>query len=130
MGARVCCRLSVLGSLMAELYGTFLGQVLQRTARLCRRPWVLVASGLIALGGSALVLLPIFGLPGYELGAVVAIALGLVGSVVAISAARLERETILEGGTAISLGATAAALIPFGASMAVLVLAALVPWGI
>jgi tetratricopeptide (TPR) repeat protein len=66
-------------------------QVLFRAKELLRRPPVLVIAGALALGGSALVLLPLFGVPGFELGLTLAIAVGLLGGGVGIAAVHQER---------------------------------------
>jgi tetratricopeptide (TPR) repeat protein len=112
---------------MARLYGTFLGEVLHRASKLVRRPWVLFTLGLVAVGGSALATLPLFGVPGYELAGAMSLAIGLLGGIVGVSSAWLERKTVLEGDTGISLGPTAAAMIPFGASFVLCLVAACVP---
>lgn len=67
-----------------------------RATALLRRPAVLVVVGLVALGGSALVFLPLFGLPGFELSLAISIAVGILGGGVGIAAAGLERR-ILRG---------------------------------
>ena len=67
-----------------------------RATALLRRPAVLAVVGLVALGGSALVFLPLFGLPGFELSLAISIAVGLLGGGVGIAAAGLERR-ILRG---------------------------------
>ncbi|MFT3841970.1 MAG: hypothetical protein QM723_33570 [Myxococcaceae bacterium] len=65
-----------------------------RLARLTlRRPAALIAFALAALGGSALVSQPLFGLPGYELSAALALGLGLFGWIPAAMAARTSTET-------------------------------------
>ncbi|WP_309889193.1 hypothetical protein [Archangium sp.] len=66
-------------------------QVLFRAKELLRRPPVLVIAGALALGGSALVLLPLFGVPGFELGLTLSIAVGLLGGGVGIAAVHQER---------------------------------------
>jgi hypothetical protein len=65
-----------------------------RLARLtARRPAALLALALLALGGSALVSQPLFGLPGYELSAALALGLGLFGWIPAAVAVRTSSET-------------------------------------
>lgn len=70
--------------------------LLSRASALLRRPAVLTVVGLLALGGSALVFLPLFGLPGFELGLALSIAVGTLGGGVGIAAAAQERR-ILRG---------------------------------
>jgi tetratricopeptide (TPR) repeat protein len=67
-----------------------------RVPALLRRRAVLCAVGVLALGGSALVFLPLFGMPGFELGLALAIAVGTLGGGVGIAAAAQERR-ILRG---------------------------------
>ncbi|MGZ3461511.1 MAG: hypothetical protein ACXU86_23725, partial [Archangium sp.] len=66
-------------------------QVLFRAIELVRRPPVLVLAGALALGGSALIFLPLFGVPGFELGLTLSIAVGLLGGGVGIAAVHQER---------------------------------------
>ncbi|MGQ0507239.1 MAG: hypothetical protein ACT4TC_18190 [Myxococcaceae bacterium] len=66
-------------------------QVLVRSLALCRRPAVWVTGLLLALGGSALVFVPLFGLPGYELSLTLSILTGLLGGIVGASSGFLER---------------------------------------
>ena len=66
-------------------------QVLFRAKELLRRPPVLVLAGALAVGGSALVLLPLYGVPGFELGLTLAIAVGLLGGGIGITAVHQER---------------------------------------
>ncbi|HEY0096229.1 MAG TPA: hypothetical protein VGB96_18010, partial [Archangium sp.] len=66
-------------------------QVLFRAKELLRRPPVLVLAGALAGGGSALVLLPLYGVPGFELGLTLAIAVGLLGGGIGITAVHQER---------------------------------------
>ena len=66
-------------------------QVLFRATRLVRRPPVLVLALGLGGGGSALVLLPLFGVPGFELGLALSLAVGLLGGGTGISAALQER---------------------------------------
>jgi tetratricopeptide (TPR) repeat protein len=67
-----------------------------RASALLRRPALLTVVGLLALGGSALVFLPLFGLPGFELSLALSIAVGLLGGGVGIAAAAQERR-LLQG---------------------------------
>ncbi|PTL80409.1 hypothetical protein [Vitiosangium sp. GDMCC 1.1324] len=69
-------------------------QVLFRAIDLLRRPPVLVLAGALALGGSALVFLPLFGVPGFELGLTLSIAVGLLGGGVGIAAVHQERRLL------------------------------------
>lgn len=71
-------------------------QVLSRARTLLRRPAVLAVVALLAGGGSGLVLVPLFGAPGFELGFALAIGVGLLGGGVGIAAAHQERR-ILRG---------------------------------
>ncbi|NTX56586.1 hypothetical protein, partial [Myxococcus sp. CA039A] len=70
-------------------------QVLTRARALSRRPAVLAPLLLLAGGGSALVLLPLFGVPGFELSLALAIAVGLLGGGPGVAAAFQERRIIL-----------------------------------
>ncbi|MDC0714907.1 hypothetical protein POL68_41040 [Stigmatella sp. ncwal1] len=67
-----------------------------RVLALLRRRAVLIVVGALALGGSALVFLPLFGVPGFELGLALAIAVGTLGGGIGIAAAGQERR-ILRG---------------------------------
>ncbi len=69
-------------------------QVLIRAVHLPTRPAVLVAVVVVAGLGTSLVFLPLFGLPGYELGLLLSIAIGVFGGGVGIAAANLERRMI------------------------------------
>lgn len=71
-----------------------MAQVLFRAVWLLLRPWVALVVLLVAGGGTALVWLPLFGLPGYELACALAIAVGLLGGAVGIASARQERRMI------------------------------------
>jgi tetratricopeptide (TPR) repeat protein len=71
-----------------------MAQVLIRAVAVFRRIPVALTWLLLAGGGAALVLLPLFGLPGYELSGALALGHGLLGGVAGISAARLERRLI------------------------------------
>ena len=66
-------------------------QVLFRATHLSRRPAVLGIAVLLALGGSGLVVLPLFGVPGLELGLALSIGVGLLGGAVGIASVRQER---------------------------------------
>ncbi|MFP2913217.1 hypothetical protein ACLESD_51080, partial [Pyxidicoccus sp. 3LFB2] len=70
-------------------------QVLTRALGLLRRPAVLATVLLLAGGGAALVLVPLFGVPGFELALALAIALGLLGGGTGIAAAAQERRLLL-----------------------------------
>ncbi|WP_224369299.1 hypothetical protein [Hyalangium versicolor] len=65
-----------------------------RATSLLRRPAVLLVVGLVALGGSALVFLPLFGLPGFELSLALSIAVGTLGGGVGVAAAAQERRVL------------------------------------
>lgn len=69
-------------------------QVLLRATYLLRRPGVAAIVLLLAGGGSALVALPLFNVPGYELGLAMGIAVGILGGAVGIASARQERRLI------------------------------------
>ncbi len=69
-------------------------QVLIRAAGLVRRPPVWVAGLLLGVGGAALVGAPLFGVPGYELSAAIAIATGLCGGVIGAAAGFQERRLL------------------------------------
>jgi tetratricopeptide (TPR) repeat protein len=68
--------------------------VLRHALALARRPFVALALALLGLGGSALVLLPGLGTPGFELSLVLSVAVGLLGGGVGVGAALLERRLI------------------------------------
>ncbi len=65
-----------------------------RVLTLVRRRAVLTVVGVLALGGSALVFLPLFGVPGFELGLALSIAVGTLGGGVGIAAAAQERRLL------------------------------------
>src|SRR3954464_10993813 len=69
-------------------------QVLIRAFSLLRRPAVAIAALLIAVGGSALVMVPLFGVPGYELSEAVALLCGVLGGVIGGAAGFQERRLI------------------------------------
>ncbi|OJH39433.1 hypothetical protein [Cystobacter ferrugineus] len=69
-------------------------QVLIRATNLLRRPSGLVPAGILALGGSALVLLPLFGVPGLELGLALSIGVGLLGGILGIASVHQERRLL------------------------------------
>jgi tetratricopeptide (TPR) repeat protein len=69
-------------------------QVLFRATDLLRRAPVRVLAGALAVGGSALVFLPLFGVPGFELGLTLSIAVGLLGGGVGIAAVHQERRLL------------------------------------
>lgn len=66
-------------------------QVLSRAALLVRQPAVLVVALLLAAGGSGLALLPLFEVPGLELGLALSVGMGLLGGSVGVAAAAQER---------------------------------------
>lgn len=66
-----------------------------RVLALLRRPAVRAVVGILALGGSLLVFLPLFGVPGFELGLALSIAVGTLGGGVGIAAAAQERRHLL-----------------------------------
>lgn len=70
-------------------------QVLTRALGLLRRPAVLATVLVLAGGGSALVLVPLFGVPGFELSLALSIAVGLLGGGTGIAAAAQERRLLL-----------------------------------
>ncbi|WNG15581.1 hypothetical protein [Cystobacter fuscus] len=69
-------------------------QVLIRATNLLRRPSGWVPAGILALGGSALVLLPLFGVPGLELGLALSIGVGLLGGGLGIASVHQERRLL------------------------------------
>jgi len=69
-------------------------QVLIRAIHLLRRPPVLLACAVMVVGASALVAVPLFNLPGYELALALTVGEGLFGGVVGASAAFQERRII------------------------------------
>lgn len=71
-----------------------MGQGVIRALGTLRRVPVALIWLLLAGGGAALVVLPLFGLPGYELSAALALGHGVFGGVAGIGAARLERRLI------------------------------------
>src|SRR4051812_31651464 len=97
MGARTCALISwpVFWSAIALLsIGEGMRQVLIRAVFLLRRPAVLLACAVMVLGASALVAVPLFNLPGYELALALTVGEGLLGGVVGASAAFQERRII------------------------------------
>src|SRR3954469_6774982 len=97
MGALTCARVSwpLFWSAIASLsIGEGVRQVLIRATSLLRRPPVLVACAGMVLGASALVAVPLFNLPGYELALALTVGEGLFGGVVGASAAFQERRII------------------------------------
>src|SRR5215510_9858706 len=69
-------------------------QVLIRGAYLLRRPGALLVVTILAVGGAFLVRLPLFGLPGYELGEAMSVGVGFLGGALGIIASRQERRLI------------------------------------
>lgn len=69
-------------------------QLLSRALALLRRPLVLLSVLLLAVGGSALVFVPLFGVPGYELGQALTLGVGVLGGVIGVLAAWQERRLI------------------------------------
>src|SRR4051812_37413659 len=97
MGARTCALVSepVFWSAIAPLsIGEGMRQVLIRAVHLLRRPAVLLACAVMVLGAGALVSVPLFNLPGYELALALTIGEGLFGGMVGASAAFQERRII------------------------------------
>jgi tetratricopeptide (TPR) repeat protein len=70
-------------------------QVLIRAWALLRRPLALCGLLPVAIGGCALVPLPLFDQPGFELAFALTLAIGLFGGLVGLAAARLERQLIV-----------------------------------
>ena len=93
-------------------------QVLFRATNLVRRPAAGLSTGLVAVGGSALVLLPLFGVPGLELGLALAIAVGLLGGGLGVAAVHQERRLLAL--QAASAGETAREPVAGGASVRLL----------
>jgi hypothetical protein len=96
-------------------------QVLLRAVHLLKRPAVLVASVAVAGGGCALVALPLFGVPGFELGGAVAAGIGILGGIVGAAAAFQERRLIQgrdprPAGAERSDSATTSTLLAMGAA--------------
>ncbi|NNB88595.1 hypothetical protein HJC10_18480 [Corallococcus exiguus] len=89
--------------------GDAMRQVLPRARALLGRPAVLATVLLLGGGGSALVLLPLFGVPGFELGLALSIAVGLLGGGTGIAAAAQERR-ILTGAAPMPARVEASAL--------------------
>src|SRR6185295_648249 len=97
MGALTCARISwpLFWSAIARLsIGEGMRQVLIRAIHLLRRPPVLLACLVMVAGASALVAVPLFNLPGYELALALSVGEGLFGGVVGASAAFQERRII------------------------------------
>lgn len=69
-------------------------QLLIRALALLRRPYVIIAALLIGGGGVALCFVPLFGVPGYELGQAMALLVGTLGGGVGMASAFLERQLI------------------------------------
>jgi len=96
-------------------------QVLIRGAYLLRRPGALLVVTILAVGGAFLVRLPLFGLPGYELGEAMSVGVGFLGGALGIIASRQERR-LIQGvdprplGAIRSDGALASVWMPFAAA--------------
>jgi tetratricopeptide (TPR) repeat protein len=107
-----------------------MSQVLTRVGSLARWPAVALPTLTVALATSALVALPLFNLPGYELGTAAAIAVGVLGGPIGIAAALRERSLRQRGREALSPfppeASVASLWLAFLASL-ILGLAALVP---
>lgn len=71
-----------------------MGPTLARALGLLRRPGVVFCFLLLAGGGSALVFLPLLGVPGYELSEALALGVGVLGGALGVAAARQERRLI------------------------------------
>lgn len=71
-----------------------MSQVLPRALHLLFRPGVLVLGTLLAGGGLCLFLVPLFGVPGYELSLALSVGIGLLGGGVGIAAGRQERRML------------------------------------
>jgi tetratricopeptide (TPR) repeat protein len=69
-------------------------QVVLRALGLLRRPLTWIALLPLALGGAALVRLPLFGAPGFELSLALSVGLGLLGGLVGIAAGQQEARLI------------------------------------
>ena len=74
--------------------------VLVRAGNLLRRPGVLLVVIALALGGTLLIFVPLFGVPGYELGSALACGVGVLGGLVGIASARIARASGLVAGGA------------------------------
>jgi tetratricopeptide (TPR) repeat protein len=70
-------------------------QVLLRAYGVLRWPYTLLTLLVLAGGGAALVLVPLFGVPGYELGQALALGVGILGGGVGIAAGFQERRLLL-----------------------------------
>ncbi|HZH03115.1 MAG TPA: hypothetical protein VEY30_04965, partial [Myxococcaceae bacterium] len=108
-------------------------QVLLRSAYLLRNPVAALAVLVLAGGGSALTAVPLFGVPGFELGEATATAVGLLGGAVGIAAAFLERRLIQSRDprprSALRRdGPGGAAVTAFGAALCLLLAALAVPF--
>ncbi len=107
-------------------------QVLIRAAYLLRRPGALLALTILAVGGACLVRLPLFGLPGYELGEAMSVGVGFLGGALGIIASREERR-LIQGvdprprGAIRSDGALASVWMPFAAASLLSLAALAVP---
>ena len=71
-------------------------QVLSRTVALFKRPAVVLIGLILGVGGCALAHWPLFGVPGYELSAAMALGVGILGGVPGMAAAFQERR-LLQG---------------------------------
>ncbi|HYX91869.1 MAG TPA: hypothetical protein VE782_09920 [Myxococcaceae bacterium] len=69
-------------------------QVLLRAYGILRRPYVLLTLLTLAGAGAGLVAIPLFGVPGYELGEALALGVGLLGGGVGVAAGFQERRLL------------------------------------
>ncbi len=107
-------------------------QVLRRSLGLLKRPWVALGLVLLAGAGVALVFVPLFGVPGFELSLAMSAGVGLIGGGVGFAAAAQERR-LLEGrdprprGALRAEGGAAPVVLAAGAATGVLVVSLVVP---
>ena len=96
-----------------------MGEVLVRVRNLLTKRGIWLLALALSIGGAALVLAPLFGIPGYELGSAMAVGVGLLGGAFGIAGAFEARQRPLA-----SAGATV--WVAFAASL-VLALLVLIP---